>query len=66
MKTNTLFSVFAILMALGMLAACSRDEAEAPLDYELERTLMRLSGGQNLDFYILPDETDLPNIPAGK
>lgn len=65
MKTNTLLFVLAVLLTLSGLASCSQDQAEAPLDFELERTLMRLSGGQNLNFYLLPDETDLANIPAG-
>jgi cytochrome c peroxidase len=45
--------------------SCVKDEAVAPIDIELERTLLRLSENGSLDDYKLPDGSTLSAIPAG-
>lgn len=51
--------------AILLLASCVKDAAIAPIDVDLERTLLRLSVNNSLDDYMLPDGSNLEAIPAG-
>lgn len=65
MKRRYLLSLTCLFGWLACFTACVQDEAVAPIDIELERTLLRLSPDNNLDYYKLPDENNFTAIPAG-
>lgn len=65
---NNKTKLFSWLLAVSLFAlahGCAKDEAVAPIDADLERTLLRLSVNNSLSDYILPDGSNLSGIPAG-
>lgn len=64
MKSRYLKIAGSILL-LCVIASCARDEAMSPIDTELERTLLRLSPDNSIEYYKLPDGSNLSAIPAG-
>ncbi|PHI20192.1 hypothetical protein CEQ90_09320 [Lewinellaceae bacterium SD302] len=65
LRRLTYFTLLVLSGILLTLPACVKDEAVAPIDIELERTLIRLSEDGSLDSYKLPDGSLLEAIPAG-
>lgn len=58
-----LLPVFSCIMLI--LVGCSKEQTADPLDVQLRQTMLRLSPSQSLDYYQVPQHTDLANIPAG-
>ncbi len=48
-----------------LIGSCTEDKVDlsADLDYQLDKAISRYSPSGDTDFYILPDEEDLANIP---
>ncbi len=66
MKSKTIFQQLLLGLSLLFLTqSCVKDEAVAPIDVDLERTLLRLSVNNSLRDYMLPDGSNLTGIPAG-
>lgn len=66
MKSKTIFQQFLLALPLFLLVqSCTKDEAVAPIDADLERALLRLSVNNSLRDYMLPDGSNLAGIPAG-
>jgi len=65
MNSRLYFITASIICWLLSLTACVQDEVVDPIDVELERTLLRLSPNNSLDYYKLPDGSNLSAIPAG-
>jgi cytochrome c peroxidase len=51
--------------SLFLLVSCTSEKTADPLDVTLQRTMRRLSPDQSLDYYKVPHNEDLDNIPAG-
>ena len=64
MKYSSVDLFFACILVIG-ISACVKDEAIAPIDVDLEQTLLRLSINNSLEDYMLPDGNNLAGIPAG-
>lgn len=65
MNSRPTYPILVLLaLTLGQMS-CVKDEAVAPIDIELERTLLRLSESGSLDEYKLPNGSTLSAIPAG-
>ena len=60
MKRWLLFVLFALLMY-----ACVHEQLENPLDVQLEKALLRIAPDQDLNYFKLPESTDLAAIPQG-
>jgi len=58
-------SLVGLLVLILMTSGCTEDavDQKAALDYELKEQIARYSPTGTSDFYILPDEKDLANIP---
>lgn len=53
------------LLFVFLASSCVKDQVVAPIDVDLERTLLRLSVNNSLDDYMLPSGNSLVGIPAG-
>ncbi len=61
---NTRFTLPLLIALVFGLSGCSKDEAgPSELDQRLESALLEASATNSLDFFRLPDETDLFSIP---
>lgn len=58
MKKWLLFTAFVLF-----ILACTHEQLTNPLDTQLEEKLLRLSPSQTLDYFRLPESTDLRAIP---